>query len=89
VGVNLPAHLVVIKGTFQYINGQFVEYSELDIMQMMGRAGRPQFDDSGMAVIMTTMEKQQHYENMVAGKEIVESRCVVDPSKKDAQYGLT
>ncbi|KAJ3409168.1 Sec63 [Chytridiales sp. JEL 0842] len=73
VGVNLPAHLVVIKGTTQYVNGHYAPYSELDIMQMMGRAGRPQFDNSGMVVIMTVEEKQRYYENMVAGKEIVES----------------
>jgi replicative superfamily II helicase len=37
-GVNLPAHLVVIKGTQQYTKGSLSEYSELDIMQMIGRA---------------------------------------------------
>ncbi|KAJ3332458.1 Sec63 [Blyttiomyces sp. JEL0837] len=73
VGVNLPAHLVIIKGTQGYADGQFAEYSELDIMQMMGRAGRPQFDDSGVVVIMTVQEKKLKYENLVSGKEIVES----------------
>ncbi|OAX41690.1 P-loop containing nucleoside triphosphate hydrolase protein [Rhizopogon vinicolor AM-OR11-026] len=43
VGVNLPAHLVVIKDVKLYQNGESKEYSDLDIMQMMGRAGRPQF----------------------------------------------
>lgn len=33
------------------------EYSELDILQMIGRAGRPQFDREGTAVIMTTADK--------------------------------
>jgi len=53
MGVNLPAHLVVIKSTEQYINGAYAEYSESSILQMMGRAGRPQFDTSATAVIMT------------------------------------
>ncbi|KAJ3029022.1 UNVERIFIED_CONTAM: Sec63 [Siphonaria sp. JEL0065] len=73
VGVNLPAHLVIIKGTQQYRDTGYAEYSEMDLMQMMGRAGRPQFDDSGVVVIMTTMDKVQRYDNMVSGKEIIES----------------
>lgn len=42
MGVNLPAHLVVIKSTMHYIGGACEEYSEADILQMIGRAGRPQ-----------------------------------------------
>ncbi|KAJ1343260.1 hypothetical protein BSLG_002286 [Batrachochytrium salamandrivorans] len=42
VGVNLPAHLVIIKGTSQYINGEYRDYSDIDLQQMIGRAGRPQ-----------------------------------------------
>ncbi|KAK7086949.1 ATP-dependent DNA helicase MER3 [Halocaridina rubra] len=57
MGVNLPAHLVVIKSTSQYVNGSYEEYSSAQLLQMTGRAGRPQFDDSGVAVIMT---KHQH-----------------------------
>lgn len=46
MGVNLPAHLVVIKSTMHYSGGMFEEYSETDILQMIGRAGRPQVSDS-------------------------------------------
>jgi len=42
MGVNLPAHLVVIKSTCHYVKGMFVEYSQSEILQMIGRAGRPQ-----------------------------------------------
>jgi replicative superfamily II helicase len=42
VGVNLPAHLVVIKGTSQWIGGRLQPYSDMDLQQMIGRAGRPQ-----------------------------------------------
>ncbi|CAH1760445.1 2328_t:CDS:10 [Entrophospora sp. SA101] len=51
VGVNLPAHLVIIKSTLAYKNGRFVEYSDSEIKQMLGRAGRPQFDDSGVELV--------------------------------------
>ena len=42
IQVNLPAHLVVIKSTMHYIGGMFQECSESQILQMIGRAGRPQ-----------------------------------------------
>merc|ERR1740117_2501137 len=48
-GVNFPAHLVVIKGT-EYFDGKlrrYVDFPITDVLQMMGRAGRPQFDTTG------------------------------------------
>lgn len=42
VGVNLPAHLVVINTTKSYADGQLKEYTETEMQQMVGRAGRPQ-----------------------------------------------
>jgi ATP-dependent DNA helicase HFM1/MER3 len=74
VGINLPAHLVVIKSTQGYTSTGYEEYSELDVLQMIGRAGRPQFDDTGVAVIMTTHEQRNKYEGLVAGQETVESQ---------------
>jgi ATP-dependent DNA helicase HFM1/MER3 len=78
VGVNLPCHMVIIKNTVTYQGnaGGCKEYSDLEIMQMLGRAGRPQFDDSAVAVIMTRTHLTTHYEKMVTGQEILESRYV-------------
>lgn len=73
VGVNLPAHLVVIKGTNQYCSGQYKRYSNMDILQMIGRAGRPQFDTFGVAVVMTSIEEKRSFENLLLGKELIES----------------
>ena len=56
VGVNMPAYLVVIKGTKRYCGssgGGYQDYDYSTCLQMVGRAGRPQFDQAGMAVIMT------------------------------------
>lgn len=54
-GVNLPAHTVIIKGTQVYSpeQGKWIELSQQDILQMMGRAGRPNYDDSGEGIIIT------------------------------------
>ncbi|CAM9497637.1 unnamed protein product, partial [Discosporangium mesarthrocarpum] len=73
LGVNLPAHLVVIKGTNHYRGAS--GYKELpgrsDILQMVGRAGRPGFDSSGVAVVMTSKERKPAVESL--GQEAVES----------------
>ncbi|KAK7179790.1 Sec63 Brl domain-containing protein [Paraphaeosphaeria sporulosa] len=73
VGVNLPCHLVIIKNTVSFTQNGIQEYSDLEILQMLGRAGRPQFDDTAVAVIMTRQKKVRKYELMVAGQEILES----------------
>ncbi|KAH9816362.1 ATP-dependent DNA helicase MER3 [Teratosphaeria destructans] len=93
VGVNLPCHMAIIKGTVTYASASGVgcvkEYSDLEIMQMLGRAGRPQFDDSAVAVIMTRTARVEHYEKMISGQEILESclhRNLID--HLNAEIGL-
>ena len=51
-GVNTPAHLVVIKGTEFYdaATKGYVDFPITDVLQMMGRAGRPQYDKHGVCV---------------------------------------
>lgn len=73
MGVNLPAHLVVVKSTQQYKAGKVEEYPESSILQMIGRAGRPQFDTTAIAVIMTKNEMVEKYERLLDSKEIIES----------------
>ncbi|KAL1964042.1 hypothetical protein VTN77DRAFT_7588 [Rasamsonia byssochlamydoides] len=73
VGVNLPCHLVIVKNTVCWQDGGCKEYSGLEMMQMLGRAGRPQFDDSAVAVILTKKERVHHYEKLVSGSEQLES----------------
>ncbi|KAJ5637866.1 hypothetical protein N7490_007745 [Penicillium lividum] len=73
VGINLPCHLVIIKNTVGWQEGGCKDYSDLEMMQMLGRAGRPQFDDSAVAVILTRKERVPHYERLVSGTESIES----------------
>jgi ATP-dependent DNA helicase HFM1/MER3 len=73
MGVNLPAHLVVIKGTTQFAANSNHEYPETQILQMMGRAGRPQFDASATAVIMTKEQNKRKYEDLINGLQKIES----------------
>ncbi len=73
VGVNLPCHMVIIKNTMSFSDEGLREYADLEIMQMLGRAGRPQFDTTAIAVIITKQEKAKKYEKLVSGEELLES----------------
>ncbi|KAK1759841.1 P-loop containing nucleoside triphosphate hydrolase protein [Echria macrotheca] len=73
VGVNLPCHTAVLKGTIGYNNEKPQELSDLEVMQMMGRAGRPQFDTTATAVILTRLSNKARYDRMVSGQETLES----------------
>ncbi|THG99966.1 hypothetical protein EW026_g2490 [Hermanssonia centrifuga] len=67
------AHTVVIKGVKIFQNNASQEYSDLDIMQMMGRAGRPQFDKEGIAIIMCETELEAKYKALAQGRTVLES----------------
>ncbi|GFG05046.1 putative helicase mug81 [Aspergillus udagawae] len=75
-GVNLPAAAVVIKGTQLYNpqEGKFVDLGILDVLQIFGRAGRPQFQDTGIGFICTTHDKLNHYLSAVTSQQPIESR---------------
>jgi antiviral helicase SLH1 len=75
-GVNLPAAAVIIKGTQLYSSeaGKFVDLGILDVLQIFGRAGRPQFQDIGIGMICTTQDKLQHYLSAVTQQQPIESK---------------
>ena len=74
-GVNFPAHLVIVKGT-EFFDGKtkrYIDFPITDVLQMMGRAGRPQFDDQGVAVIMVHDVKKHFYKKFLYEPFPVES----------------
>ena len=75
-GVNLPAAAVIIKGTQVYSaqEGKFIDLGILDVLQIFGRAGRPQFEDTGIGMICTTQDKLAHYLQAVTAQVPIESR---------------
>lgn len=75
-GVNLPAAAVVIKGTQVYSSeeGKFIDLGILDVLQIFGRAGRPQFQDTGIGFILTSQDKLQHYLAAVTQQQPIESK---------------
>lgn len=77
-GVNLPAHAVIIKGTQIYSpeKGKWVELSPQDVLQMLGRAGRPQFDTYGEGIIITAHSELQYYLSLINTQLPIESQFV-------------
>eukprot|EP00301_Raphidiophrys_heterophryoidea_P007338 c12852_g1_i1.p1 GENE.c12852_g1_i1~~c12852_g1_i1.p1 ORF type:complete len:2187 (-),score=588.78 c12852_g1_i1:306-6866(-) len=77
-GVNLPAHTVIIKGTQIYDpeKSAWVELSSLDVMQMLGRAGRPQFDTTGEGIVITSHQEMHFYLSLLNQQLPIESQFV-------------
>ncbi|KFG46102.1 putative activating signal cointegrator 1 complex subunit 3, partial [Toxoplasma gondii GAB2-2007-GAL-DOM2] len=76
-GVNLPARTVIIKGTSVYDSksGGFRDISVLDVLQIFGRAGRPQYDTRGSAVLITEgHERLMRYVGQLTHSLPVESK---------------
>ena len=77
-GVNLPCHTVIIKGTQIYnpSTGGFQELSPLDILQMIGRAGRYGLDREGEGIIITTHNELQFYLSLLNQQLPIESQFI-------------
>eukprot|EP00055_Hartaetosiga_balthica_P018407 m.134146 g.134146 ORF g.134146 m.134146 type:complete len:2176 (-) comp9519_c1_seq1:89-6616(-) len=77
-GVNLPAQTVIIKGTQVYSpeKGGWTELSFLDVLQMLGRAGRPQYQENGVGILITSHNELQFYLSLLNESLPVESQFI-------------
>ena len=70
-GVNLPAQRVIISSYLRYDvkKGQMIPLSVMEYKQMCGRAGRPQFDSKGEAILIASSdnEKDALFDNYING----------------------
>lgn len=48
----------------------------LDVLQIFGRAGRPQFDTSGVGIIITSYDKLSHYLSLLTDQFPIESNFI-------------
>ncbi|GAB6030549.1 activating signal cointegrator 1 complex subunit [Chamberlinius hualienensis] len=77
-GVNLPAHAVIIKGTRYYSPSRSCQ-AEIDLLetqQMFGRAGRPQYDTLGEAILITNQINIPYYLSMMCWKVPIQSHFI-------------
>ncbi|XP_049883156.1 putative U5 small nuclear ribonucleoprotein 200 kDa helicase [Pectinophora gossypiella] len=77
-GVNLPAHTVIVKGTQVYSpeKGRWSELGALDVLQMLGRAGRPQYDTKGEGILITNHSELQYYLSLLNQQLPIESQLI-------------
>ncbi|MGZ4848641.1 MAG: DEAD/DEAH box helicase, partial [Halobacteriota archaeon] len=62
-GVNLPARVVVIRDIANEAIDE--ETSSLDLLQMLGRAGRPQYDERGFGWIIAPRDRADDFVRML------------------------
>ncbi|RNJ78248.1 MAG: DEAD/DEAH box helicase [Nitrosopumilus sp. H13] len=82
-GVNLPARRVVISSVLRYDfrYGRNMPISVLEYKQFCGRAGRPQYDKYGEAIIVDEKGYDSLYEHYVEGEpEPIESHVTSEKS---------
>ena len=78
-GVNLPARCVVLRDTKHHdpLKGE-VDMSPLDVLQMLGRAGRPGYDDVGYAWVICDGAEADKYRRLLREGKPIESRLAED-----------
>ncbi|UPV75750.1 DEAD/DEAH box helicase [Halorussus limi] len=78
-GVNLPARCVVLRDTKLHdpLEGE-VDMSPLDILQMLGRAGRPEYDDVGYGWVVCDHSEADKYRRLLREGKEIESRLAED-----------
>jgi len=68
-GINIPARRVIIKNLWRYseLQGGMRPIPVMEIKQMMGRAGRPGYDEYGEAILIARnkMEKERIWEEYI------------------------
>src|SRR3989344_7008508 len=82
-GVSLPAYRVIIKSLKRFSGGWGMDWIPvLEYLQMAGRAGRPEYEKEGQAIILAKdeAEKEELYEKYVCGvPEEIYSKLAVEP----------
>ncbi|MEM2341154.1 MAG: DEAD/DEAH box helicase [Candidatus Bathyarchaeia archaeon] len=61
-GVNLPARMVIISDYRRYEPGYgYYPITVLEYKQMVGRAGRPKYDDVGESILIARTDEERNY----------------------------
>ncbi len=84
-GVNLPARRVIIKNLWRYSDtqGYMMPIPVMEIKQMMGRAGRPGYDEYGEAILIARnkIEKERIWNDYImADVEPIYSKLSSEPA---------
>lgn len=82
-GLNMPAYRVIVRDLKRFGSFRGMDFIPvLEVQQMMGRAGRPQYDSEGEAILIpkTKAEAEYAWDNYIKGEpEKVYSKLGVEP----------
>lgn len=84
-------HLCQVSSAVNPDSHVFVRAGMLDVQQIFGRAGRPQFEDTGEGIIITAHDKLAHYLGMLTHQLPIESqfvKCLVDNLNAEIVLGV-
>ncbi len=56
-GINLPARTVIVRDITRFSDGYSTYLPNMEIQQMLGRAGRPKYDSEGEALVYAASDK--------------------------------
>jgi helicase len=91
-GVNLPAKRVVVSSVYRYsIEEGSHPIKTLEYKQMSGRAGRPQFDSEGEALLLAKQDRTVNWlmdRYILREPEAVYSKLAAKPALRRATLGL-
>ncbi len=82
MGINMPAHTVLVRDIHRYENLSSGMMGVNEVTQLFGRAGRPQYDTEGRALLIASSTERMHelYRNYITAKpEPVDSSLAVVP----------
>ncbi len=80
LGVNMPAHTVLVKDITRYDGGASEMLSVNEVTQLFGRAGRPKYDKEGRALLIASTKDRI--------EELASSYINAKPEPIDSQLGM-
>jgi helicase len=80
LGINLPAHTVLVKDITRYDGGSSEMMGVNEVMQLFGRAGRPKYDKEGRALIIASTKDRMN--------ELAREYMNAKPEPIDSQLGI-
>ncbi len=91
-GINLPARRVIVRDYRRYdANFGSIPIPNLEIKQMMGRAGRPRYDDVGEAVLLAKSSKEKGFlldNYLLSDTEAISSKLGTEPALRNHLLAL-
>lgn len=81
-GVNMPAHTVLVRDLHRYENSSSGMIGVNEVTQLFGRAGRPQYDTEGRALLIASSidrMRELYRDYIVAEPEPIDSSLAVVP----------